>query len=171
MQPQVTKCREPAAVFFMPEYLFCCTSNKRLKSRLQQTASPSKPYRYPDCRFQQYLLRCITKRGDIFQKFCLIGDIGNNCSGNTSLWQCQVRCRVRCGAGMRRFQNRCRQAQSGSENRQDAAGRFLSRVFFHRSVKWINGKQEHDHIQYQKLEQDRGQFFRENLFLLIGCVE
>ena len=28
----------------------------------------------------------------------------------------------------------------------------------------INGKQEHDHIQYQKLEQDRGQFFRENLF-------
>ena len=78
MQPQVTKCREPAAVFFMPEYLFCCTSNKRLKSRLQQTASPSKPYRYPDCRFQQYLLRLHNQTGDIFQKFCLIGDIGNN---------------------------------------------------------------------------------------------
>ena len=51
------------AVFFMPEYLFCCTSNKRLKSRLQQTASPSKPYRYPDCRFQQYLLRLHNQTG------------------------------------------------------------------------------------------------------------
>ena len=51
------------AVFFMPEYLFCCTSNKRLKSRLQQTASPSKPYRYSDCRFQQYLLRLHNQTG------------------------------------------------------------------------------------------------------------